>query len=212
MECFPPVCGDKKASVERGIGLSRVHIPLVTFVTRDGVWGLQTWPPEPFSLTLFSWAPHSFTCMCVCVCVWKRERERLRVCADTLLFSSAPVWYCAGMRVCERDQTLVVASGAWPVFSGKHIQSHALQSSAQGCWAFSPRLYKKKLELRLSSKLPGRCINSSFRNIESFRISPRFCLATPEILFFVTFSLSFFPPLFLLVDTESHLSVVQSLV
>ncbi len=54
MECFPPVCRDKKAGVERGIGLSLVHIPLVTFVTRDGVWGLQTWPPEPLSLTLFS--------------------------------------------------------------------------------------------------------------------------------------------------------------
>lgn len=54
MVCFPPVCRDKKAGVERGIGLSLVHIPLVTFVTRDGVWGLQTWPPKPLSLTLFS--------------------------------------------------------------------------------------------------------------------------------------------------------------
>lgn len=53
MVCFPPACRDKTASVERGIGLSLVHIPLVTFVTRDGVWGLQTWPPETLSLTLF---------------------------------------------------------------------------------------------------------------------------------------------------------------
>lgn len=57
MVCFSPLCRDKKAGVERGIRLSLVHIPLVTFVTRDGVWGLQTWPPEPLSLTLFRRAP-----------------------------------------------------------------------------------------------------------------------------------------------------------
>lgn len=65
--CFPPVRRDKKAGVERKIGLSLLHIPLVTFVTRDGVWGLQIWPPEPLSLTLFSGAP---ILLCVCVCVW----------------------------------------------------------------------------------------------------------------------------------------------
>lgn len=54
MECFSPVCRDKKASVESGTGLSLVYIPLVTFVTRDVVWGLQTWPLEPLSLTLLS--------------------------------------------------------------------------------------------------------------------------------------------------------------
>lgn len=54
MVCFPPVCSDKMAGVERRIGLSLLHIPLVTFVTRDGVWGLRIWPPEPLSLTLFS--------------------------------------------------------------------------------------------------------------------------------------------------------------
>lgn len=65
MECFPPVCRDKRVGAERGIGLSLVHIPLVTFVTRDGVWGLQTWPPEPLSLTLFSLSPHSSMCECM---------------------------------------------------------------------------------------------------------------------------------------------------
>lgn len=73
MACFPAVCRDEKASLERGIGLRLVHISLVTFVTRDGVWGLQTWPPEPLCLTLFS--PtfpflHVFVCVRVCVCVW----------------------------------------------------------------------------------------------------------------------------------------------
>lgn len=134
--------------------------------------------PSRTSLTLLSWA--------ACVCV--------SACADTLLFSSAAVWYCAGMRVCERYQTSVVVSDAWPVFF--FLKAHSEPCTADYCEGRSAFRDKIKMfELRLSSvkstlffKLPSQCIDSSFRNIESLRMS-FYSLWNPLLCYFLPFSI-----------------------
>lgn len=63
MECFPSVCRDKKVGAERGIGLSLVHIPLVTFVTRDGVWGFTNLASRTSFSDPVQLSPHSSVCV-----------------------------------------------------------------------------------------------------------------------------------------------------
>lgn len=105
VECFPAVCRDKTAGVQRGIVLSLVRIPLVTFVTRDGVWGLQTWPPEPLSLTLFSLAPIP---PYICVCMHWHSAFQSRCCL--ILCRDEVVWARPDLKLSQSEPDLVFQS------------------------------------------------------------------------------------------------------
>lgn len=161
MACFPAVCRDEKASLERGIGLRLVHISLVTFVTRDGVWGLQTWPPEPLCLTLFSPASpflHVFVCVRVCVrvCVHTHRHSSFHSCCSVILCRDEAAWAGPDLSCREPLPDLVFKS----TFTAMHRRFlwRPLGFSETKSEMFELRL--PSVSSSLFRRLPSQCINS----------------------------------------------------
>lgn len=153
-------------------------------------------------------------CVTVCVCVSEHIHWHppFQFCRCLILCRDEGVW--AGPDLSCRKRCLT-----W--FFLKAHSEPCTADFCEGSLGFLG-LNQKMVELRLCSvksslflKLPSQCINSSFRNIESFRISlwrPLFCHNTSEFLCFVSLFLLRSFPLSLLSEMDDYLSLVQSLV
>ena len=223
MECFPPVCRDKSAGLtERDWTEPRAH----SFSYLCHAWwsvgftnlASRTSSPDPVQFE----PPflHVWVCNCACVCVSEHIHWHplFQLCRCLILCRDEGVW--AGPDLSCRKRCLTCFFFFFFFFLN-HILSLSFQIFVRGRSAFWEEI-KKIFELRLCSvksslflKLPSQCINSSFRNIESFRTSlwrRLFCLNTCEILCFVSLFLFRSFPLSLLSEMEDYLSLVQSLV
>lgn len=154
---------------------------------------------KPGLQNLFLW-PCSVEPLFLCVCDCMHWHPAFQFCCCVILCRDEGVW--AGPDLSCSKQCL-----NW------FLKVHSEPCTADFCegrLAFWDKI--KMFELRLSSvksslflKLPSQCIDSSFRNIESFRISlwrSLFCPYTSEILCFLSFL--FYSFLFPLLPSPSY--------